>query len=283
MFTGMNAYLMVKEIRDNIGEDSASHWGEDDILRKLNMSHRARANELLSVPGDWLLKSSDLTPSSSVITLPADCVKPVYMEETSTGYVIPIKGTVRTRRVTRLAGTSFYSGSNEAYLHGNTLVVNADNYSTGVTLWYQRRVPDLHMGTESSVAASTLGFDLSNHPKYIADYYNGEYVETMDATSLAIEIHSEISDYTAAGVATITGTPTDTDYYGTISSLPEEAIPYIIIDTTLRCMAKPSAALDPKYFEYFYTLYKEAKREWNSFISTRLSGANRTTRTEVYG
>jgi len=166
----MNAYYMVKDVRDNIGEASASHWGDDDILRKINFSHRSRANELLSVPGDWLLTSDELTPVASVITLPSDCVKPVYMEETVSGNPIPLNGNIRDRRLTRLSGTTLYSGIVEAYLKGNTLEVNMDNYSTAVTLWYQRRVPDLHMGAESSVAASTLGFDLSKYPRYVADY-----------------------------------------------------------------------------------------------------------------
>lgn len=275
----MNAYYIVKDVRDNLGEDTAAHWGDDDILRKVNAAHRMRANELLSVPGDWLLTSSDLTPVASVITLPTDCVKPVYMEETSSGYEVPLTGDIRVRRSTRATGVTIYSGLTEAYLNGNTLVVNQDSYTTQVTLWYQKRIPDLHMGTESSVAANTLGFDFSNQPRFVADYYKNEYVEVMDATTKAIEIRSLISGYTAAGVATITGTPTDTDVYGTVSSLPEEAMPLIILDATLRCMAKPGAAIDPKYFEYFQALYKDAKRDWNDFISTRVSGANKTRRT----
>lgn len=278
----MNAYYMVKDVRDNLGESVASHWGDDDILRKINAAHRDRANDLISVPGDWLVTHDDLTPSDSVITLPSDCIKPIYMEETSTGYPIPLTGDIRTRRVSRVHGASSYTLDVEAYLEGNTIVVNQDSYGNEVTLWYQRRIPDLHMGTESSVAASTLGFDLSNQPRFVADYYKNCYVEVMNATTLAIEIRSLISAYTAAGVATITGTPTDTDVYGTVLELPEEAWPLITLDATIRLMAKPGAAIDPKYFEYFFSLYKEAKKNWDNFIATRISGANRTRRTEYY-
>lgn len=276
-----NAYYMLKDLRDNIGEATASHWGDDDLLRKLNASHRMRANELISVPGDWLLTSEDLTPVASVLTLPSDCVKPVYAEETSSGYVVSLEGDIRTRNLTRIAGTTLYAGAPEVYLVGNTLVFNVDAYTTETTLWYQRRVPDLHCGVESSVAASTLGFDLSNQPRYVADYYKGETVEVMDLTTEAVEIRSKITAYTAAGVATITGTPTDTDLYGTVSSLPEEAISLVILGATLGVMAKPSAALDPKYFEYFLSLFRDAKKDWNEFISTRISGANRTRVTEI--
>jgi hypothetical protein len=277
----MNAFYMLKDLRDNVGEATESHWGDDDLLWKLNLAHRVRANELISVPGDWLLTSSNLTPVDSVITLPSDCVKPVYMEETTDGYPIPFCGDIRDRRTDRVYATNPWSGSAEAYLVGNTIEVNASSYTTGVTLWYQKRVPDLHAGTESSVAASTLGFDLGNRPRFEDDYYNNVYVEVMDATTHAIEIRSLITDYTAAGVATITGTPTDTDVYGTVSTLPEEAMDLVVLDATLRALAKPSAALDPKYFEYFRELYRDAKRDWNNFISTRISGTNRVRVTET--
>ena len=277
----MNAYYLLTDLRDNIGEASAKRWGDNDLLRKLNFSHRLRTNELISVPGDWLVTSEDLTPVDSVVTLPSDCVKPVYMEHTSDGYSISLGQNVRDRRTTQVAGTTLYSGLCDAYLEGGTIVINSDSFSDQVTLWYQRRIPDLHAGTESSVAASTLGFDLANEPRFVADYYKGSYVEVMDVTTKAVEIRSEITTYTAAGVATITGTPVDTDLYGTVSELPEEAMGLVVLDATLLCLAKPGAALDTKYFEYFSSLRRDAKKDWNNFISTRLSGSNRTRITEV--
>ena len=277
----MNAYQMITEVRDKIGEDVASHWGDNDLLRKLNFSHRQRANELITTPGDWLLTSEDLTPVASVITLPSDCIKPVYLEETTDGTPITLDANVRDRRAFRGKSDSVYVGVPEAYLAGNTLEVNEDAYTTGVTLWYQRRVPDLHMGAESSVAASALGFDLSNKPEYILSYYVGDYVEVMDLTTKAVEIRSLITAYTAAGVATITWTPVDTDVYGTVSSLPEEAINLILLDTALSALAKPSASLDPKYFEYLLALARDAKKDWKTFISTRISGSRRTRITEI--
>lgn len=269
----MNAYFMIQELRDLIGEATAKHWGDWGLLRKLNFSQRQRANELISSPGDWLVTSEDLTPAASVITLPSDCIKPAYLEETSDGTPIALSGNLRDRRVTEALL--------EAYPVGNTLVVNSDSYTTGVTLWYHQRIPDLHMGTESSVAASSLGFHVANHPVFVADYYNGSYVEVMDVTTLAVEIRSEITAYTAAGVATVTGTPVDTDVYGTISLLPEEAENLIILDAALAAMSKPSAALDPKYFEYLLSLRNEARRNWKRFMTTRVSGSNRTRITEA--
>lgn len=276
----MNCYHMLTEMRDIIGEKTASHWGDDGLLRKINFSQRQRANELMSVPGDWLLASEDLTPAASVITLPSNCVKPVHLEETTSHCPISIGQNIRDRRISGVSGQTIWDQVMEAYPLGNTLVVCIDSYTTGVTLWFQRRVPDLHCGTESSVAVSTLGFHLANHPVFVADYYKGSYVEVMDATTKAVEIRSEITGYTAAGVATITGTPVDTDLYGTISELPEEAINLVILDAALAAMAKPSAALDPKYFEYLLALRKEAKKDWKRFITTRISGSNRTRITE---
>lgn len=79
--------------------------------------------------------------------------------------------------------------------------------------------------------------------------YKGSYVEVIDSTSGAIDIRSEITTFTAVNaLATITGTPTDGDYYGTVSELPEEGMAFVVLDATLLALAKPGASLDTKYF-----------------------------------
>lgn len=280
----MNAYWMLTDLRDNVSEASAKHWGDDDLLRKLNFSHRIRAMELMGEMGDWLVVSEDLTPSSSVITLPRECAKPVYMEHKADEYEIPIISSVRERRLRRTStGVSgFFGGADlNAYLEKGTIVVNEEGFGDQVTLWYQKRVPDLHAGVAANCAASTLGFALANEPQFIADYYKGAYVEVIDSTSGAIDIRSEITVFTAVNaIATITGTPTNGDYYGTVSELPEEGMILVVLDATLLALAKPGASLDTKYFEYFMTLQRNALKSWNAWISSRFVGSNRIRVTE---
>lgn len=278
----MNARYMTLEIRDNIGEDVAAHWGDADILRKLNLSHRMRATELMQAPGDWLLKkSSSLTPSSSVITLPSDCVKPVYMEVVSDGDPISIDMTVRDRRLTRLAGSTLNTGLVDAYLVGNTIEINEDNFTNPVYLWYQRRIIDLHAGTAAAGAATSLTLaNLEANPA--DDYYNNVTIEVVSGTGADSPVSDTITDYTGSSrVCVVTGTYGSDSVYGTVSDLPEEAHPFVVLDATLKLMAKPSAAADPKYFEYFFALWKLAKKDWLEHIASRMHGSNYTRITEL--
>lgn len=278
----MNAYWMLQDIRDSIDESSSGHWDDVDILRKLNQSYRMRAMELMMSFGDWLVKkSSALTAVNSVITLPSDCAKPVSVEEVSTERVIPIQGTVRERRATRVSGTSLYSGILECYMLGNTLEVNQDGYGEQVYVWYVQRVPDLHTGAaDTGSGASSLVFDLDTAPNRSDDYYNNQTVEVVDGTGSGII--STISDYDgAAYTATIVGTAAVGDNYGTVSALPEEADPYIVADAVLRCLTKPSSAIDPRYFEYAAEVARQTKRLWDDWRSSRHVGSNRVRITEI--
>lgn len=265
----MNAYRMMEDLRDNVVESSAAHWDDAEILRKMNKSQRKAATIVLSSQGDWLLKSKAVTPVASVITLPDDCAKPVYMENATNNVEIPITGTVREREMS--------DGYIDAYFVGNTLVINTDDYTEGVTLWYQRRVPNLHFGTAGTGSgASALVLDANNEPSMVDDYYNDMVVEVI--TAAGADIRSTISDYTFADfTAVITGTPTAAnDTYGLISALPEECMQFIIADATCALLAKPGSSLDPKYFEFFLEERKWAARDMRSFLSTRLHGGTRS-------
>ena len=272
----MNAYYMLVDLRDNVGEASAKHWGDNDLLRKLNFAHRARANELMSVPGDWLMTSDDLTPVASVITLPSDCVKPSYMEITASEEPISLDVSIRERRLTRLSAGA---GGLEAYPVGNTLEVNTEGFTDEVTLWYLKRIRDLHAGTADAGAATEIALDTDNEHSVTDDYYNGVTIDIVSGTGAGSDT---ITDYTGStGACVVTGTYSSSSIYGTVSELPEEADRLVVLDATLLALAKPSASMDPKYFEYFYSIWKDAKKDWNNFISTRISGSNRTRITET--
>ena len=277
----MNSYYMMLDVRDNIGEDVASHWGDNDILRKLNASQRKVANLFILTPGDWLIKSTDLTPVDSVITLPDDCTKPVYMEETSSGYSIPLHGNVRDRVLTRVVGTVIYDAV-EAYMQKDAIVVNQDSYTTQVTLWYQQRVPDIHAGTAGANSAATkLELELANEPKRSNDYYNDVSVEVVDGTGTGII--EDISDYDGSGYyATIAGTVASGDHYGTVSELPEESHDLIVLEASLMLLVKPSSALEPSVFKYMQERTKQAREDLEEWISTRVAGHAPIRQTDDY-
>lgn len=267
----MNSYYMMLDVRDNIGEDVASHWGDNDILRKLNAAQRKVANLFILTPGDWLIKSTNLTPVDSVITLPDDCAKPVYMEETSSGYVITLHGNVRDRGLTRITGAVVYDGTVEAYMQKDAIVVNQDGYATPVTLWYQQRVPDLHAGIAGvNSAGFKVVFELANEPKRSDDYYNNVSIEVVDG--IGTGIIEDISDYDGSGYyATIVGTVASGDHYGTVSELPEESHDLIILEASLMLLVKPSSALEPSVFKYMQERTKQAREDLEEWISTRVA------------
>ncbi len=279
----MNAYSMMLDVRDNIAEQTAKKWDNANIQRKLNAAQRKLTLLLSMSPGDWLVTSTDLTPSDSLITLPSDCMKPVYMEEASSGVPIPLNSNVRDRSVGRVPGATLGIVQAEAYMLKDYIEFNQDSYSNGVTLWYQKRVPDLALGlVASGSAASSLILQSANEPNGNNDYYNNVVVEILDATNLNVNIRSVISDY--AGVsftATVTGTPVAEDFYGTISTLPEECHTLMVLMATTTLLAAPGAALDTKYFDFFVTEMSDLLRTFKLWISTRKSGSSYTRTTEV--
>lgn len=284
----MNSYNQLKMIRDLIGEATASHWSDRELLGYLNASQSFLGRKIQLANVGWLVKSASVTPVASVITLPSDCAKPIYLEETSSGRPIPIAGDVMDRRVTRLAGTTLYSGVTEAYRQMNALVVNSDNYTEACTLWYQIRVPDLHVGTASAGAATSI--TLSAHDgagvssggfgaRQVVDYYNGAQIEIVSGTGLGTDT---ISDYAATKVATVTGTYSTDSVYGTISRLPEESHHLMWLDAAMIALAKPGAELDPSYFKFMKVLRDEAVDEFEDWIATHSVAAMSSRSTELW-
>lgn len=278
----MNTYEMLELLRDNAGEKKEAHWLDKLLLRRLNVAHRTVARLALDSPGDWLIKkSSALTPSSSLITLPTDCVRPAYIEEVSSGRVIPIRGTVRERRLGRAPGTTISAGTIEAYLLGGYIEVNQDSYGEEVYLWYQQRIPDLHAGEcGNGTGAAAVVFEAQNWPNGQNDYYNGSYVEVRDKASHVLNARCEITDYVGstftATIASPTVTPAVNDIYGTVSLLPEELHNWIVLKATVSAIAKPSSTFEKELFSYLRAELKQAEEDGQEFLATRLSGSTYT-------
>lgn len=278
----MNAYEMVELLRQNIGEKVEAHWSDRLLLRRLNNEQKEVARLCYDSPGDWLLKkSSSITPAASVITLPTDCVRPAYLEEVSSGRNIPIRGTVRERRVGRQPGTTISAGTIEAYFMGANLEVNMDSYTEPVYVWYQQRVPDLHAGEcGNGTGATSIVFEAKNWPNGQNDYYNGVYVEVRDKTSHVLNVRQAITDYVGstftATIASATVTPEVNDLYGTISLLPEELHNWVVLRATVRALAKPSSTFEKEVFSFWRAELRVAKEEAGEFLASRLSGSTYT-------
>lgn len=283
----MNAYEMLELLRDNIGEKKEDHWKDRILLRRLNAEQREVARYLLDSPGDWLLKrSSSITPSSSLITLPTDCVRPAYIEEVSSGRNIPISGTIRERRVGRIPGTTLSSGTVEAYFRGEYIEVNQDSYAVPVYVWYQPRIPDLHAGEcGNGTGATSIVFESQNWPSGVDDYYNSSYVEVRDEKDHKLNVRQQITDYDGgtftATIASAAVTPAVNDFYGTVSLLPEELHNWVVLRATVRALAKPSSTFEKEIFAFWKSELKTAKDEAEEFMATRLSGSTYTRIVEV--
>lgn len=283
----MNCYEQITLLRELIVESGdAAHWKTFELLGRLNAAQRRLCLYIGMQPGGWLIKRTTVTPSDGEISFPSDCSKPVYLEEVSSGKPISFGVTVMDRRMGRVTGTSLYTGFTEAYFTQNTIVVNQSGYAESCYLWYLLRVPDLHLGTASAGAATSItlsSFDGINEEegfgaKIIADYYNDVPIHLLSGTGAPAT--DTITDYTTGRVATVTGTYAKGTTYATVSRLPEECHELMYHEAALAALSKPAAAADPKYFEYLEAIVRELKIEFATWISSSHVGTDRVRITE---
>ena len=281
----MNSKEQIDFARDMVNEATAAHWSNSNLLKRLNAAQRRIALRVAQSPGQWLVKSASVTPVASVITLPSDCSKPIYLEETSSGEPIGWIGSVTHRRVSRGVGVDLGYGALEGYPLQATLEVNQTSYVTACTLWYQRRVPDLHAGDASAAGASSLTLAADVNRVYEADYYNGLVIEAYNAawaTATAVSLRSVISDYTAAGVCTVVGTPTNAYAYGMISCLPEETHQLMCYMVASDALLKPGATIDQNAVEFVRQEMHVLRKEVYDWLASRSPGQDRVETSEEY-
>jgi hypothetical protein len=277
-----NAYHIFQEIRDNVNEAEAAHWSDKEILRKMIRAHRKVVGMMSQSQGDWLLTSTTLTPVASLITLPSDLSKPVYLEEVSSGWEIPIQGTVRNRRMTRIPGTTLEGTLGlDAYLLKDYIEVNQDGYTNQVRLWYDKRIADPHFGTaDTGTTTDSLVFDDDLNPRKSDDYYNGLSLEIVSGTGKGTI--AEITDYDGGTwTATVSGSFSTSSIYGTVMQVPEESLEFLIWEATMNLIAKPSSTLSEVVFQYMKSQWREAKRDFDDWLSTRLRNRIGVEATEI--
>jgi len=115
------------------------------------------------------------------------------------------------------------------YFFGDRIAIADDDESGTMNIFYVRRLPDLHYGTATAAASTTITFDTSpdlGNLISVDDYYNQAFVEIVSASTGVGEIR-RITDYVASTrVATITpawtSTPTGTIVYNVMCEIPKE-------------------------------------------------------------
>jgi len=266
----MNSFEIFKEIREGIGEETAAHWTDRAILRKMSQAQKKLWQDLAKTSGDWFLKSADITPVASIVTFPSDVGRAIYMEHKADEVEIPLIGSVRNRRMTRGSGTNPYEGLTSGYFVKEGIEINVDSFTDEVTLWYLERLVDMSFGTAgANSGANALHLDILKAPKYQDDYYNGLGVEIWNSASLPT-IEDTISDYTASSnIAVITGTAESGQFYGTIPQIPEEGHYLIVLEVISKCLLKPGSNLDIEYLRGNMQELRLARAEWLEWIDMR--------------
>jgi hypothetical protein len=270
----LNAAQIAADIRSSLNEATASHWTDLEILRKMNKAQAKLSMVLSMTIGDWLMTKATITPSSSLIALPSDCSKPIYLEDTD-GNELPFSGTVRERLSSRWNGATLDQVSPDVYMYGNYIEINQDSYSRNVVLFYEKRIIDLHFGIATAGSGSnTIVMQTTNLPVPRNDYYNGAYISVTGGTGIGTR--AAISDYVgSSGTVTVVGTFSTDSVYGTETDLPEEAIPALTQIATVELLTKPSSAIDPKYFEYARAELKDTVQLFQDWASTRVKNSQR--------
>jgi len=265
----MNAYQMLEAVREGIGEATPNHWSDKELVRGLSIAQQKVGILVQEQNEEWLLKkSSSLTPSSSIITMPDDCLKPAYLEEVASGKSIPITGGVAERRLTRIPGITIYSGYLDAYVLGDTIEVNQDGYAEAVYLWYIPRVIDLLAGTASAGEATGLTLEAGSYFVPQDDYYNGTNFEVSGGTGIGNE--DTISDFDGGTyVCTVTGTYSADSIYGSVSVLPRETHGLIVAEAVLRALSKPGSNARQETWQFCHEERKDLRNSLLDLLASR--------------
>jgi hypothetical protein len=228
-----NCYEILEQVRYGINEHSTAYVQGTDtsgtyqnpfIIKQINDAQLLIYNILLRSIPDHFLQSSTITGVSSVFTLPWDFGTLVQFRDPD-GYPVAISESKSLPVNASLSGSS----DRIAYRKGNTLVLFKSGVNETYTLWYRTKPRLIHAGKASAGAATSITLN-ATYAKRLADYYNGMKIENVTDTSI-----DTITDYTAALVATISGTGEANDYYGIVSELPEAFHHLIASRATMLC------------------------------------------------
>lgn len=235
------------------GTDTTGAFKNENLLRELNSAQMFIQAAVRAQFPELFFKSTTITGTASVYTLPSDLWKIKRLEHSNGEYIFPINLDQKH--------TSMGTGSEYGYYrYGNSLRIDADSFTDTLTLWYEARCRDLDFG--QSTAGGALSFTLASTARPVADYYNNMSIESITGGWV-----DTIDDYSAARVCTITETGAASQYYGLISELPE-AFHQLIIDRALiRLKSHPNSPVKVNAAE-IKTFQEDLMAALNSYGNT---------------
>jgi hypothetical protein len=256
-----NCFELVKEVRYGLNEyDDALASGDDNIgafknqyiIGQINISIRELYSLIARRRPDEFMAEASLTAVNSVITLPSNFSKLVLLRD-QYGSKITSIDQVQRRSPSDQGSTMVY------YKTGRTLVIDRQSDSSVYTLIYKTKPRDIHQGKASAGAATSITLSaVEQVAKSIIDFYNGMTIEDITAGW-----DSVISDYTAARVATVTGTAAAGDFYALVPEIPEWSHHLIAPRAILFCKLNPISKEKPTkaeledYKELFLAAFRE--------------------------
>ena len=254
-----NCFELVKEVRQGLneyddalalGDETSGAYRNDYIMREINKTiHELQALIARRRPNEFLTEVS-LTGVNSVFTLPANFGKLILFRD---NYGRKIQSMHQEER--RLVSST---GTNRMYYQaGRTLVMDQAGITNTFTLIYKSMPRPIHQGRASAGALNSMTFD-NDFAKPVADYYNGMIVEDITA-----DLTSTISDYSAARVATISGTAVADDFYALVPEIPEWAHVLIGPRTVIKLKsnivskAQPTRSEKDDYTDLLLTTFRD--------------------------
>lgn len=234
-----NCYAILSDVRIALSEYSSSLVNGTDttgafpnfyLINKINEAQQYIWNLLFPDFPEYFLKSASLTITSSVGTLPVDLHKIKRIEDSNGNKINPIS--VDSKHSNIQTGSQYLY-----YRYGNTIKLDESDVSGTYTIWYYSRCIDLTTGMSSAGASKSI--TLATTARKEADYYNGVTIENVTADWV-----DTISDYSAARVCTLAAeTAAASQYYGTVSTLPELFHHLITERATILVKAHPKAVM----------------------------------------
>jgi len=219
-----NAYEILSDVRRGINEhstalvqgtDTTGAFTNAEIIKHINHAQRNLFDLIVNRQPQLFFKSVSLTPSSNRLTLPWDFYRKRRLENADK-YEMFVEG-LDDKITEDEAGTGRLF-----YWQGGYIYIDDESYTEALTLYYISKPRDIHSGMTSAGGALSATLDVA-YAKKLADYYNGMGIENITDVGAP----DTITDYTAALVATVSGTWAASKYYGLVSELPEPLHQYI--------------------------------------------------------
>jgi hypothetical protein len=161
------------------------------------------------------------------------------------------------------------------WLGHDQLLLNADDYTGNLRLYYIRRPPGFIKGTASAGAGTTITLAATPAPEIRDDYYNGVYMRLTGGTGAGER--AQVTDYDAStlvATADFTTTPDNTSVYATESELPEGHNEIIALGAAIRCLQFDVAQIAK--LQHLMAWYKKLEYDLMDFLAVRQTQAARS-------